>query len=96
MTLEWKRVMPLLLHGDAAFSGQGVIYETMGFSDLPGYRTGGTVHIIINNQIGFTTDPRFARSTPYPSDIAKSIGAPILHVNSDDVGSRHLCFQHGR
>jgi 2-oxoglutarate dehydrogenase E1 component len=77
--------MGVLLHGDAAFAGQGVVYETMGMQSLPNYGTGGTIHLIVNNQIGFTTDPRFARSTPYPSDIAKSIDAPIFHVNGDDV-----------
>lgn len=77
--------MALLMHGDAAFAGQGVVYETMGMYNLPNYATGGTIHIVVNNQIGFTTDPRFARSTPYPSDIAKSIDAPIFHVNGDDV-----------
>lgn len=79
-----KSIMPLLMHGDAAFAGQGVVYETLGMSMLPSYRTGGTVHVIVNNQVGFTTDPRFARSTPYCSDVAKSIAAPILHVNADD------------
>lgn len=77
--------MALLLHGDAAFAGQGVVYETMGFADLPNYGTGGTVHIIVNNQIGFTTNPSQGRSTPYPSDIAKAIDAPIFHVNGDDA-----------
>ncbi|KAF9219609.1 2-oxoglutarate dehydrogenase E1 component [Gyrodon lividus] len=77
--------MAVLIHGDAAFAGQGVVYETMGLHNLPSYGTGGTVHLIINNQVGFTTDPRFARSTPYPSDIAKSIDAPIFHVNGDNV-----------
>ncbi|ORX39784.1 Thiamin diphosphate-binding protein [Kockovaella imperatae] len=77
--------MGVLLHGDAAFAGQGVVYETMGMQNLPNYGTGGTIHLIVNNQIGFTTDPRFARSTPYPSDIAKAIDAPIFHVNGDDV-----------
>lgn len=77
--------MGVLLHGDAAFAGQGVVYETMGFHNLPNYGTGGTIHLIINNQIGFTTDPRFARSTAYPSDIAKCIDAPILHVNGDNA-----------
>ncbi|KAG7695648.1 hypothetical protein KL930_003645 [Ogataea haglerorum] len=84
---EFKKAMAVLLHGDAAFAGQGVVYETLGFTALPAYATGGTVHVIVNNQIGFTTDPRFARSTPYPSDIAKSINAPIFHVNADDVES---------
>ncbi|KAF8494545.1 2-oxoglutarate dehydrogenase E1 component [Gautieria morchelliformis] len=82
---EHKTAMGVLLHGDAAFAGQGVVYETMGFHNLPCYGTGGTIHLIVNNQIGFTTDPRFARSTPYPSDIAKSIDAPIFHVNGDNV-----------
>ncbi|KTW25729.1 oxoglutarate dehydrogenase (succinyl-transferring), E1 component [Pneumocystis carinii B80] len=82
---EHSKSMSILLHGDAAFAAQGVVYETMGFHALPKYSTGGTIHLIINNQIGFTTDPRFARSTPYCSDIAKSIDAPIFHVNGDDV-----------
>src|SRR5829696_5944852 len=77
-------VLPILLHGDAAFAGQGIVAECFGFSGLPGYETGGTIHFIINNQVGFTTSPQFARSSPYPSDIAKSVQAPILHVNGDD------------
>jgi 2-oxoglutarate dehydrogenase E1 component len=77
-------VMPLLLHGDAAFAGQGVVAECFGLSDLKGYRTGGSVHFIVNNQIGFTTYPRYSRSSPYPSDVAKMIDAPIFHVNGDD------------
>src|SRR5437588_3314456 len=77
-------VMPLLLSGDAAFAGQGVIAECFGLSGLRGHRTGGSVHFIINNQIGFTTYPRYARSSPYPSDVAKMIEAPIFHVNGDD------------
>jgi len=81
---NFNSAMGLLLHGDAAFAAQGVVYETMGFHSLPAFATGGTIHIIVNNQIGFTTDPRFARSTPYCSDIAKSIDAPIFHVNGDD------------
>ncbi|CAO1628563.1 unnamed protein product [Parajaminaea phylloscopi] len=81
---EHNTAMALLMHGDAAFAGQGVVYETMGMYNLPNYATGGTIHLVVNNQIGFTTDPRFARSTPYPSDIAKSIDAPIFHVNGDD------------
>ncbi|PLB33314.1 alpha-ketoglutarate dehydrogenase KGD1 [Aspergillus candidus] len=82
---EFNTAMGVLLHGDAAFAAQGVVYETMGFHSLPAYSTGGTIHIVVNNQIGFTTDPRFARSTPYCSDIAKSIDAPVFHVNGDDV-----------
>ncbi|KAJ9257426.1 hypothetical protein DTO207G8_2180 [Paecilomyces variotii] len=82
---EFNTAMGVLLHGDAAFAAQGVVYETLGFHSLPAYSTGGTVHIVVNNQIGFTTDPRFARSTPYCSDIAKAIDAPVFHVNGDDV-----------
>ena len=77
-------VMPLLISGDAAFAGQGVIAECFGLSGLRGHRTGGSVHFIINNQIGFTTYPRYSRSSPYPSDVAKMIEAPIFHVNGDD------------
>src|SRR6266702_3824775 len=77
-------VMPLLISGDAAFAGQGVIAECFGLSGLRGHRTGGSVHFIVNNQIGFTTYPRYSRSSPYPSDVAKMIEAPIFHVNGDD------------
>ncbi|CAG8556204.1 14014_t:CDS:2, partial [Acaulospora colombiana] len=82
---ERRRSMGLLIHGDAAFAAQGVVYETIGLQDLPNYTTGGTIHLVVNNQIGFTTDPRFARSTPYCTDIAKVVSAPIFHVNGDDV-----------
>jgi len=81
---ERKEVLPLILHGDAAFAGQGVVAECLGLSGLRGHRTGGSLHFIVNNQIGFTTAPRFSRSSPYPSDLAKMIDAPIFHVNGDD------------
>src|SRR6202043_95023 len=77
-------VMPLLISGDASFAGQGVIAECFGLSGLRGHRTGGSVHFIVNNQIGFTTYPRYSRSSPYPSDVAKMIEAPIFHANGDD------------
>ncbi|KAL6241094.1 2-oxoglutarate dehydrogenase E1 component [Rhinocladiella similis] len=88
-----QTAMGVLLHGDAAFAAQGVVYETLGFYALPAYSTGGTIHIIVNNQIGFTTDPRFARSTPYCSDIAKAIDAPVFHVNGDDVEAVNFVCQ---
>ena len=81
---ERKKVIPVLIHGDAAFAGQGIVAECFAMSGLPGHNIGGTIHIIVNNQIGFTTAPRFARSSPYPSDLAKMVEAPILHVNGDD------------
>jgi 2-oxoglutarate dehydrogenase E1 component len=85
--------VPVLLHGDAAFSGQGVVYETLGMTDLPAYTTGGTIHMVVNNQVGFTTDPRFSRSTPYCSDVAKTIAAPVLHVNGDDCEAVVFCCE---
>ncbi|WP_310497178.1 2-oxoglutarate dehydrogenase E1 component [Sandarakinorhabdus sp.] len=81
---EQKKVLPILLHGDAAFAGQGIVAECFGFSGLKGYGTGGTIHYVVNNQVGFTTSPQFARSSPYPSDMAKIVQAPIFHVNGDD------------
>ena len=82
--IDRSRVTSVLLHGDAAFAGQGLVAETLSLGDLHGYTTGGTVHIIVNNQIGFTTDPRNSRFTPYPSDVAKMVQAPIFHVNGED------------
>ena len=79
-----EKVMGILMHGDAAFAGQGLVHETFLLSDLKGYRSGGTVHLIVNNQIGFTTAPVYSRSSPYPSDVAKAVQAPIFHVNGDD------------
>ena len=79
-----KNVVPILLHGDAAFAGQGVVYETMQFCDVPDFNVGGTIHVIVNNQIGFTTNPIHSRSTPYCSDIGKAFNAPIFHCNGDD------------
>ena len=77
-------VLPVLLHGDAAFAGQGIVAECLSFSGVPGYSSGGAIHFIVNNQVGFTTSPAFARSSPYPSDVAKLVQAPIFHVNGDD------------
>ncbi|XP_023951285.2 2-oxoglutarate dehydrogenase complex component E1 isoform X5 [Bicyclus anynana] len=89
---EGKKVMSILLHGDAAFAGQGVVFETMHLSDLPAYTTHGTVHIVANNQIGFTTDPRHSRSSAYCTDVARVVNAPIFHVNSDNPEAvMHVC-----
>ncbi len=79
-----KTVLPVLIHGDAAFAGQGIVWECFGFSGVRGYNTGGCIHFVINNQIGFTTSPQFSRGSPYPSDVAKGVMAPIIHVNGDD------------
>jgi 2-oxoglutarate dehydrogenase E1 component len=81
---EGKKAMSILLHGDAAFAGQGVVYETMHMAELPDYSTKGTIHIVANNQIGFTTDPRYSRSSPYCTDVGRVVNAPIFHVNADD------------
>jgi 2-oxoglutarate dehydrogenase E1 component len=78
------QVLPVLIHGDAAFAGQGIVWECLGFQGIRGYATGGCIHFIVNNQIGFTTSPQFARNSPYPSDVAKGVQAPIFHVNGDD------------
>lgn len=83
-TLDRSKVLPLLIHGDAAFAGQGVVAECFALMGLKGYRTGGTLHFVVNNQIGFTTSPRNSRSSPYPSDVALMVAAPIFHVNGDD------------
>ena len=87
------KVVPVLLHGDAAFAGQGIVAECFALSGLAGYETGGTIHVIVNNQIGFTTSPRFARSSPYPSDVAKTVQAPIFHVNGDDPEAVSFAFK---
>jgi multifunctional 2-oxoglutarate metabolism enzyme len=85
LTHDFKRAVPVLLHGDAAFPAQGVVAETLNLQGLPGYTTGGTIHLIQNNQVGFTTDPSEARSTPYAADMAKGFNVPIIHVNADDA-----------
>ena len=84
------KVLGILLHGDAAFAS-GIVAETFAFSDLRGYKTGGTIHIIVNNQIGFTTSPSYSRSSPYPSDVARMVMAPIFHVKRDDPDCNTCC-----
>lgn len=91
--LDTSKIMGLLIHGDAAFAGQGLVAESLMLSELPGYSTGGIVHVIINNQIGFTTKPKHGRSSPYPSDVMKMIQAPVLHVNGDDPEAVTYCFK---
>ncbi len=86
-----KQVIPVLIHGDAAFAGQGIVWECFGLSGVGGYDTGGCIHFIINNQIGFTTSPQFSRGSPYPSDVAKGVQAPIIHVNGDDPAAVTFC-----
>ena len=86
-----KKVMALTLHGDAAFAGQGTVPETLALAELRGYRTGGSVHVVVNNQIGFTTAPSYSRFTPYPTDVAKAIQAPIFHCNGDDPEAVAFC-----
>jgi 2-oxoglutarate dehydrogenase E1 component len=88
-----KEVMPIILHGDAAFAGQGVVYETFQLMDVEDFSVGGTVHIVVNNQVGFTTDPWRSRSTKYCSDVAKGFNAPVFHVNADDVLALNYAFE---
>lgn len=80
-----SKIVPVIIHGDASFAGQGIVYETLQMQDLKNFTVGGTIHVICNNQIGFTTVPEKGRSTYYSSDVAKSINAPIFHVNADSI-----------
>mmetsp|Transcript_3447 Transcript_3447/g.2436 ORF Transcript_3447/g.2436 Transcript_3447/m.2436 type:complete len:124 (+) Transcript_3447:83-454(+) len=88
-----KKVVPVLIHGDAAFAGQGVVYETMQMTDLQNYDVGGTIHLIVNNQIGFTTTPHNSRSGVYCCELAKAVNAPILHVNAESVDNVTKVFE---
>jgi 2-oxoglutarate dehydrogenase E1 component len=90
--ITYNRTLPILLHGDASFAGQGVIYEVLNMSDLSGYTVGGTIHIIVNNQIGFTTTPQEARSTPQATDVATMLDFPIFHVNADEPEAALRCI----
>src|SRR3977135_1878631 len=85
-----SHALPVLLHGDAAFAGQGIVMETLQLAQLRGYRTGGTIHIIINNQIGFTTSPEAGRSSIYSTDVARMTQSPIFHINGDDPEAAYL------
>lgn len=87
--IKRKKIVPILIHGDASFSGQGVVYESMQMQDLTNYTVGGSIHVIVNNQIGFTTTPNKGRSGTYTTDLAKAIDAPIFHVNADSVDDVH-------
>jgi len=93
ITGDRDTVVPFLIHGDAAFAGQGVVYESMQMQDLKNYSVGGTIHVIVNNQIGFTTVPSKGRSDMYASDLAKAISAPIFHVNADSMEDVHHVFK---
>jgi 2-oxoglutarate decarboxylase len=90
---SWARVLPVLMHGDAAFAGQGIVMETLNLAQLKGYRTGGTIHIIVNNQIGFTTSPEAGRSTIYSTDVARMTQLPIFHINGDDPDAAYRCLE---
>jgi 2-oxoglutarate dehydrogenase E1 component len=93
-----SQAMGILLHGDAAFCGQGIVTETLAFSDLDAYKTGGTLHVVVNNQVGFTTSPKYGHKSPYPTDVAMMVQAPIFHVNGDDpeaiVHASHIAAEY--
>lgn len=90
---EHQKVVPFIIHGDAAFAGQGIVYESMQMQNLVNFKVGGTIHVVVNNQIGFTTTPHKSRSGVYCSDIAKAIDAPIFHVNADSMDDVAKAFQ---